>query len=96
VAAALAVIVGSGVVGGGAGAPSDSAPARSALAVDYVPRPSPWAVPSATPDPASFEGASVLAAGGLAIPPRWLASRAQSHVTVRLGGLGWRTHPNAE
>ena len=98
---ALAVLVLAGVVGAAiaGGQPVDrstdqaTAP-QTELDVDYVPRPSPWAVPRPTVDPATFEGASVLAAGGLAIPPRWLASRpASTRMTARLAKLGWRTDP---
>ena len=97
----LVVIVLAGVVGAGiaGGQPVDRSTAHAITAppllnVDYVPRPSPWAVPRPTVDPATLEGASVLAAGGRAIPPRWLASHAAaSRTTVRLRGLGWQTDP---
>jgi hypothetical protein len=81
----LAVIVGVSVVGGSSAAGSDAgqAVAPQELAwpsvtppVAYVPRPSPWAVPSPTLDPASFAGAGALAATTFVIPPpRWLAAR---------------------
>ena len=94
----LAGVAGVAIAGG---QPADrsmaEATAAPGLNVDFVPRPSPWAVPRPTVDPATFEGASVLAAGGLAIPPRWLAAHsAASESTVRLGGLGWRTDPYEE
>jgi hypothetical protein len=95
----LAGVVGAAIAGG---QPVDRPTARATppptvLNVDFVPRPSPWAVPRPTVDPATFEGASVLAAGGLAIPPRWLASRTSStRMTARLDELGWRTDPYAK
>ena len=92
----LAGVVGAAVAGGQPGDPSTAqATAPPAmLNVDYVPRPSPWAVPRPTVDPATFEGASVLAAGGLVVPPRWLVSRpASTRMTARLAKLGWRTDP---
>jgi len=96
VALVLAAVVGAAIAGGQPGDRSTAQATTAArlLNVDYVPRPSPWAVPRPTVDPATFEGASVLAAGGLAIPPRWLASRpASTRMTARLGKLGWRTDP---
>ena len=96
----LAGVVGAAIAGG---QPGDRSTAQATAAprllnVDYVPRPSPWAVPRPTVDPATFEGASVLAAGGLAIPPRrWLASHsASTRTTARLGALGWRTDPDED
>ena len=92
----LAGVVGAAIAGG---QPANRSTAKGATAprllnVDYVPRPSPWAVPRPTVDPATFEGASMLAAGGLVIPPRWLASHpTTTRTTVRIGGLGWRTDP---
>jgi hypothetical protein len=56
--------------------PAIAAVASSTPAVAFVPRPSPWAVPVRTPDPASFEGSSALAASDFVIPPpRWLTGR---------------------
>ena len=101
---AIAVLVLGGVVGaaiaGGlpGGQPSPPAASRPQLDVAFVPRPSPWAVPSPTVDPATFEGAGALAATTFVIPPpRWLAGRPAAaltpRVTARVGGLGWRTDP---
>ena len=79
------------------GQPVDRSTAQAAAAttdlnVAYVPRPSPWAVPRATVDPATFEGAGALAATTTVIPPpRWIAGRRPSALTARVGGLGWRT-----
>ena len=92
----LAGVVGAAIAGG---QPVDrstapATPPPTILNVDFVPRPSPWAVPQPTVDPATLEGASVLAAGGLVIPPRWLAPHpASTRTTVRHGGLGWQTDP---
>ena len=103
---ALAVLVLAGVVGAAiaGGQPSNGAapPAtpRPQLNVAFVPRPSPWAVPSPTVDPATFEGAGALAATTVVIPPpRWVAGRPAAlaaRVTARVGGLGWRTNPYAK
>ena len=92
----LAGVVSAAIAGGQPGERStaQTTTAPRLLNVDYAPRPSPWAVPRPTVDPATFEGASVLAAGGLAIPQRWLALHpASTRTTARLGGLGWRTDP---
>ena len=95
----LAVVVGAAVAGG---QPVERSTARATtppieLDVDYVPRPSPWAVPAPTVDPATFEGASVLAGTGFVVPPpRWVADRRPSALTARVGGLGWRTDPYAK
>jgi hypothetical protein len=93
----LAGVVGAAIAGG---QPGDRSTAQSTapptgLNVDYVPRPSPWAVPRPTVDPATFEGASALAKTGFVIPPpRWLAShREATRPTARLGGLGWQVDP---
>jgi hypothetical protein len=89
----LAGVVGAAILGGqpGNGAAPPATP-RPQLNVAFVPRPSPWAVPSPTVDPATFEGAGALAATTFVIPPpRWLALTPR--VTARLGGLGWRTDP---
>jgi hypothetical protein len=64
------------------------------LNVDYVPRPSPWAVPRPTIDPATFEGASALAGTMFLIPPpRWLVSRQAPTSTTRLNKLSWQSDP---
>jgi hypothetical protein len=95
----LAGVVGSAIAGG---QPVDRSTAQATapptvLNVDFVPRPSPWAVPRPTVDPATFEGASALSGAGFVIPPpRWLADRLPSLVTARVGGLGWRTDPYAK
>jgi hypothetical protein len=95
----LAGVVGAAIAGG---QPVDRLTAQAAAAtaeldVDYVPRPSPWAVRRATIDPATFDGAGALAATGFVIPPpRWIAARRPSVLTARVGGLGWRTDPYAK
>jgi hypothetical protein len=98
----LAGVVGVAIAGGrpGDGA-SPPATARSPLNVAFVPRPSPWAVPSPTVDPATLEGAGALAATTIVIPPpRWLAGQQPAALTrlltARVGGLGWRTDPYAK
>jgi hypothetical protein len=98
VAVLLAAVVGAAVVGGQPGDGASPPPtSRPQLNVAYVPRPSPWAVPSPTVDPATFEGAGALAATAIVIPPpRWIAGRQPSAVTARVGGLGWRTDPYME
>jgi hypothetical protein len=76
---------------------AQAAAATTELIVAYVPRPSPWAVPRATVDPATFEGAGALSATAFVIPPpRWIAARRPSMLTARVGGLGWRTDPYAK
>jgi hypothetical protein len=106
----LAVIVGVAVVGGSSppGPDAGQAIARQESAapsvtppVAYVPRPSPWAVPSPTVDPASFEGAGALAATTSVIPPpRWLAGRPAvaviGVVALPVGRLNWRTDRDAK
>ena len=106
----LGVIVGAAVVGGStlsapsigpAVADAGSAAPSVTLPVAYAPRPSPWAVPSPTVDPATFEGAGALAATEFVIPPpRWLATHRSVAViglkTARVGGLGWQTDPYAK
>ena len=100
----LAILVLAGVTGAAiaGGLPGDRtspvATARPELNVAYVPRPSPWAAPSPTVDPATLEGAGALAATTIVIPPpRWLAGRPPEGLTPRVtapvGGLGWRTAP---
>jgi len=93
----LSLVVGAAIAGR---QPVDRSTAKAATAphteldVDYVPRPSPWAVPRPTVDPATFEGASALAGARLVIPPpRWVAGLRPSVLTARVGGLGWRTDP---
>jgi hypothetical protein len=67
----LAGVVGAAIAGGQpVDRSTDQATApQTELDVDYVPRPSPWAVPRATIDPATFEGAGALAATAFVIPP---------------------------
>ena len=108
-AVGLAVIVGAAVAGGssswapgiGPAVADAGSAAPAATPVAYVPRPSPWAVPSPTVDPATFEGAGALAATTIVIPPpRWVAGhRAVAMIglrTARVGGLGWQTDPYAK
>jgi hypothetical protein len=103
----LAAIVGAAVLGGGAASPGPDADGQDVSSpsvtppVAYVPRPSPWAVPSPTVDPATFEGAGALAATEFVIPsPRWLAGpravAARGLVTVPIGGLRSRTNAYAK
>jgi hypothetical protein len=94
------VLVLTGVVGvaiAGAQPGDRSAPQATVppvLNVAYVPRPSPWAVPRPTADPATFEGASALAATEFVIPPpRWLVSYRVPAATTRLNKLSWPTDP---
>jgi hypothetical protein len=92
----LAGVVGAAITGGRPGDPSTpkATTAPPALNVDFVPRPSPWAVSRPTVDPATFEGARALAGTEFVIaPPRWLAGQRPSSLTARVGGLGWRTDP---